>query len=35
MKDDTSIVQQGTPLVTGTYEVPKFDTNALINAIRK
>lgn len=31
---DGSIVQQGTPLVTGTYEVPKFDRESLIAAIR-
>jgi uncharacterized protein YbcV (DUF1398 family) len=29
-----SVVQQGTPLVTGTHEVPKFDRAALITAIR-
>ncbi len=29
-----SVVQQGTPLVTGTHEVPKFDREALIIAIR-
>jgi uncharacterized protein YbcV (DUF1398 family) len=32
--NDGSIVQQGTPLVTGTHEVPKFDRGALIAAIR-
>lgn len=31
---DGSIVQQGTPLVTGTYEVPKFERESLIAAIR-
>ncbi len=31
---DGSVVQQGTPLVTGTHEIPKFDRNALITAIR-
>jgi uncharacterized protein YbcV (DUF1398 family) len=31
---DGSVVQQGTPLVTGTYEIPKFDREALIAAIR-
>lgn len=29
-----SVVQQGTPLVTGTHEIPKFDREALIIAIR-
>ncbi|VEE03076.1 DUF1398 domain-containing protein [Legionella longbeachae] len=29
-----SVVQVGTPLVTGMYEVPKFDRDALIAAIR-
>lgn len=29
-----SVVQQGSPLVTGTHEVPKFDREALIKAIR-
>src|SRR5688572_309063 len=29
-----SVVQQGTPLVTGTHEIPKFDRDALISAIR-
>lgn len=29
-----SVVQQGTPLVKGTHEIPKFDRQALINAIR-
>ena len=31
---DGSVVQQGTPLVTGTHEIPKFDREALIAAIR-
>lgn len=31
---DGAVVQQGTPLVTGTYEIPQFDRQALINAIR-
>lgn len=31
---DGSVVQQGTPLVTGTHEVPKFDRHALISAIK-
>jgi len=29
-----SVVQQGTPLVTGLHEVPKFDREALIAALR-
>lgn len=29
-----SVVQQGIPLVTGTHEIPKFDRDALISAIR-
>jgi len=28
------IVQQGVPLVTGTHEIPKFDRDALITAVR-
>lgn len=31
---DGAVVQQGEPLVSGTYEVPKFDREALIAAIR-
>ncbi len=31
---DGSVVQQGTPLILGTHEVPKFDREALITAIR-
>jgi uncharacterized protein YbcV (DUF1398 family) len=29
-----SVVQQGTPLVTGAHEIPKFDCDALIKALR-
>ena len=29
-----AVVQQGTPLVTGTHEIPNFDREALIKAIR-
>jgi uncharacterized protein YbcV (DUF1398 family) len=29
-----SVVQQGTPLVTGLHEIPKFDRGALVAAIR-
>ncbi len=29
-----SVVQQGTPLVMGTHEIPKFDRDALITALR-
>ena len=32
--NDSSIVQQGTPLIAGTHEVPLFDREALIAAIR-
>ncbi len=29
-----SVVQQGTPLVMGVHEIPKFDRDALISAVR-
>jgi uncharacterized protein YbcV (DUF1398 family) len=32
--DEGSVIQQGTPLITGMHEVPKFDRTALIAAIR-
>jgi uncharacterized protein YbcV (DUF1398 family) len=32
--NEGSVVQQGTPLVTGVHEIPKFDRDALIAAIR-
>jgi len=32
---DGSVVQQGTPLVSGTHEIPRFDREALVKAIRK
>lgn len=32
--NDGNVVQQSTPLVTGTYEVPQFNREALIAAIR-
>jgi uncharacterized protein YbcV (DUF1398 family) len=32
--NEGSIVQQGTPLVTGTYEIQKFNRETLISAIR-
>lgn len=32
--DEGAVVQQGTPLVTGTHDVPKFDKEALITALR-
>lgn len=35
LMDEGSVVQQGTPLVTGTHEIPKFNRDALITAIRK
>lgn len=31
---DGSVVQQGTPLATGIHEIPKFDRDALIAALR-
>ncbi len=31
---DGAVVQQGTPLVTGVHEIPKFDQAALISALR-
>ncbi len=31
---DGSVLQQGTPLVTGIYEIPKFDREAVIAALR-
>ncbi len=34
LMEDGSVVQQGTPLITGTHEVPKFNQEALIKAIR-
>lgn len=34
LTQEGSVVQQGVPLVTGTHEVPRFDRNALIAAIR-
>jgi uncharacterized protein YbcV (DUF1398 family) len=33
MKDGT-VVQQGTPIITGTWEVPQFDQEALVTALR-
>ena len=32
--EDGAVVQQGTPIITGTYEIPKFDREALITVIR-
>ena len=29
-----AVVQQGTPIVTGVHEIPKFDREALISALR-
>jgi uncharacterized protein YbcV (DUF1398 family) len=34
MLNEGVVVQQGTPLVTGTFEFPKFNRDALIKAIR-
>lgn len=33
--DEEFVLQQGTPLVTGVHEVPKFDKAALVHAIRE
>jgi len=35
MMKEGSVVQQGTPLVTGVHEIPRFDREALISALRK
>lgn len=32
--DDGAVVQQGTPLTTGVHEIPRFDREALIMALR-
>lgn len=32
--NEGAIIQQSTPLVTGTHEIPKFDRDALIRALR-
>jgi uncharacterized protein YbcV (DUF1398 family) len=32
--EDGCVVEQGTPLVTGIHEIPKFDPDALISALR-
>lgn len=32
--EEGSVVQQGQPLVTGTFEIPKFNQEALIKALR-
>ena len=34
MMKEGSVVQQGTPLVSGTYDVPSFNREALITALR-
>lgn len=34
LMDEGAVVQQGTPLVTGTHDIPDFDEDALIAAIR-
>jgi uncharacterized protein YbcV (DUF1398 family) len=34
LMDGGSVVQQGTPLVTGTHEIPEFNRDALITALR-
>jgi uncharacterized protein YbcV (DUF1398 family) len=35
MNNNEAIVQQGTPLITGSYLIPQFNQEALILAIRK
>lgn len=35
MSDGTCLIDQGTPLMTGMVEVPQFDQDALIKAIRE
>jgi uncharacterized protein YbcV (DUF1398 family) len=34
LMNDGAVVQQGTPLVTGTHAIPKFDRDALVAALR-
>jgi uncharacterized protein YbcV (DUF1398 family) len=34
LMSEGAVVQQGTPLVTGAHEIPKFDRAALVKAIR-
>ena len=34
LMDEGAVVQQGTPLVTGTHDIPEFDEDAVIAAIR-
>lgn len=34
LMEEGSVVQQGVPLVTGVHEVPKFDREALVTALR-
>lgn len=35
LSDDGPVVQQGTPLVSGTVDIPRFDKDALIAALRR
>lgn len=34
LMNEGAVVQQGTPLVTGSHEIPRFDRDALVAAIR-
>ena len=34
LTEDGAVVQQGIPIIKGTHEIPKFDREALISAIR-
>jgi uncharacterized protein YbcV (DUF1398 family) len=34
LMEDGAVVQQGTPLLTGTHDIPEFDEDAVIAAIR-
>lgn len=34
LMNEGSVVQQGTPLITGTHSIPKFNQQDLINALR-
>ena len=35
LTDEGPVVQQGTPLVSGMVDIPRFDKDALISALRK
>ena len=34
LTEDEAVVQQGIPIIEGTHEIPKFDREAVISAIR-